>query len=51
MAHPIDLFVDQRVLLDIGIGCRYVGLWLVVVVVADEVVNGVIGKQIFELAV
>jgi hypothetical protein len=51
VAHPIDLFVDDRVLLDEGVGGRDVGLGLVVVVVADEVVDGVVGEQLLQLAV
>ena len=51
VAHAIDLLVDERVLLDEGVGRRHVGLGLVVVVVADEEVDGVVGEQALELAV
>ena len=51
VAHPIDLLVDDRVLLDERVGRRDVGLGLVVVVVADEVVDRVVGEQLLELAV
>src|SRR6185369_3389269 len=51
VAHAIDLFVDERVLLDVRVGRGDVGLGLVVVVVADEVVDGVVGEQGLELAV
>ena len=51
VAHAIDLFIDERILLDIGIRRRDVGLRLVVVVVADEEMHGVVGKQALELAV
>ena len=46
---PLDLGVDRRVLLDEGVGLRHVGLWLVVVVVADEVFDGVVRHQLAEL--
>ena len=49
VAHAIDLFVDDRVLLDEGVGRRDVRLGLVVVVVADEVVDRVVGEQLLEL--
>ena len=51
MAHAIDLFVDERILLDIGVGRRDVGLGLVVVVVADEEMDCVVGEKGLELAV
>ena len=51
VAHPIDLLVHDRVLLDERVGRRDVRLGLVVVVVADEVVDGVVGEQLLELAV
>ena len=40
-AHAIDLVVDRRFLLDVRVGRRHVGFGLVVVVVADEVLDGV----------
>ena len=49
--HPVDLVVDRRLLLDIGIGGRDVGLRLVVVVVADEVLHRVVRKEPPELLV
>jgi len=51
VAHAIDLFVDDRVLLDEGVGRRDVRLGLVVVVVADEELDRVLREQILELAV
>ena len=49
VAQPVDLVVDRRVLLDVGVGGRHVGLGLVVVVVADEVLDPVVGEQLAEL--
>jgi hypothetical protein len=49
--HAIDLVVDRRFLLDIRVGRRHVGFGLVVVVVADEVLDGVVGKEPAELLV
>ncbi len=48
-AHAVDLVVDRRLLLDVGVGRRDVGLGLVVVVVADEVLDGVVGEEAAEL--
>ena len=45
VAHLVDLVVDGRVLLDVGVGGRDVGLRLVVVVVADEVATALSGKS------
>ena len=50
-AHAVDLFVDGRFLLDVGVGGRDVGLRLVVVVVADEVLDRVVRKKAAELLV
>ena len=49
--HPVDLVVDRRFLLDVGVAGRDVGLGLVVVVVADEVLDGVVGEEAPELLV
>jgi hypothetical protein len=49
VAQPVDLVVDRRVLLDVGVGRGDVGLGLVVVVVADEVLDRVVGQEVAEL--
>jgi hypothetical protein len=49
--HPIDLVVDRRFLLDVRVGGGDVGLGLVVVVVADEVLDGVLGEEAAEFLV
>ena len=45
----VDLFVDVGVLGDVGVGAGDVGLGLVVVVVGDEVLDGVLGEELLEL--
>ena len=49
VAQPIDLLVDGRVLLDVEVLGRDVGLGLVVVVVGDEVLDRVVGEEGAEL--
>jgi hypothetical protein len=49
--HPVDLVVDGRFLLDVRVGGRHVGFGLVIVVVADEVLDGVLGKEPAELLI
>ena len=49
VAQPVDLVVDGRVLLDVEVLRRHVGLGLVVVVVADEVLDRVVGQELAEL--
>ena len=44
-AHAVDLVVDRRFLLDVRVGGRDVGFRLVVVVVADEVFDGVLRER------
>ncbi len=51
VAKPVDLVVPRRVLLDVGIGPREVGLGLVVVEVADEVLDGVLREELAEFRV
>ena len=51
MAHAVDLLVDRGFLLDVGVRARHVRLRLVVVVVGDEVLDGVVGEEVLELAV
>ena len=49
--HLLDVLVDARVLLDVEVARRDVGLGLVVVVVGDEVLDRVLGKELAELRV
>ena len=51
VAQLVDLLVDVRVLGDVGVGARDVGLGLVVVVVRDEVLDGVLREELAELGV
>ena len=49
VTEALDLGVDRGVLLDEGVGLRDVRLGLVVVVVADEVLDRVVGHELAEL--
>src|SRR5438094_1342558 len=49
VAQAVDLLVDGRVLLDVEIAARDVGLGLVVVVVGDEVLDRVLREERAEL--
>ncbi len=50
-AHLLDVLVDRGVLLDVGVRGRHVGFRLVVVVVRDEVLDGIAREVLLELAV
>ena len=50
-AEPLDLLVDRGVLLDVDVALGDVGFGLVVVVIADEVADGVVREELLELAV
>ena len=50
-AEAFDLLVDGGVLFDVGVGARDVGLGLVVVEIADEILDGVFGEELFEFGV
>src|SRR5437763_610042 len=49
VSQPVDLVVDRRVLLDVGIARGQVGLGLVVVVVGHEVLDPVAREELAEL--
>jgi hypothetical protein len=49
VAQPLDLLVDRRVLLDVEVLARDIGLGLVVVVVRDEVLDRIPGEVRAEL--
>ena len=51
VAEPIDLVVARRVLLDVRVRPREVRLRLVIVEVADEVLDRVLGEELAELGV
>ena len=51
VAHPVNGFVDGGVFLDIEIGLGDVGLRLIVIVVADEILHRVVREELLELAV
>ena len=51
VAEPVDLVVPRRVLLDVGVAPGQVRLRLVVVEVADEVLDGVVREELAELGV
>ena len=51
VAQAFDVLVARRVLLDEGVARRHIRLGLVVVVVADEVLDRVLGEEVFELCV
>ncbi len=49
MAQTLDLVVDGAVLFNKSIGVGDIGFGLVVIVVADEILHGVVGKKFPEL--
>ena len=51
VAEPVDLVVARRVLLDVGVAPGQVRLGLVVVEVADEVLDRVVREELAELGV
>ncbi len=49
VTHPVDLLVDRGFLLDIGVRARDIGLGLVIVVIGDEILDRVVGEEVFHL--
>ena len=50
-AQPVDILVDVGFLLDIQVLFRDVGFRLVVIVVRDEILDGIVREEVFELGV
>ena len=50
-AHLFNVLVNRRVLLDVRIRRRYIGLRLVVIVVRDEILDGIVWKELTHLAI
>jgi hypothetical protein len=51
VAKPVYVLIDLSVFLYVGIGRRNIRFGYVVVVVAHEIMDGVLGKKLFELSV
>ena len=51
MAHPVDLFVDQRIFLNVGVTRWDVGLRLIIIVIANKVVNRIVREQFLKFAI
>src|SRR5262249_60035361 len=51
VAHAIDLLVNRRVFLDIGVGARDIRLGLVVVVIRHEILDRILREEAIELAI
>ena len=51
MAQLVDLIVDRRILFYIGIRRRHVSFRLVIIIITDEVANGIFRKQIAKLVI
>ena len=49
--QPLDLIVSAGILFDERVGARNVGLRLVIIEVADEIFDGVVGEKTLELGV
>ena len=51
MTHSIDLFINRGFFFDIGIGAGNIRFRLVVVVVGNEIFDGIIGKKSLHLTI
>ncbi len=51
VAHAVDLLVDRRFLLDVGVRARHVGFRLVVVVIGDEIFDRIVREEVLELGI
>ena len=44
--HLVNVFVDRGIFLDIGVGTRYIGFGLVIVIVGNKILNRIVRKEI-----
>ena len=51
VAHTVNLLVNLALFFDVSIRARYIGFRLIVVIIADEILDGVIGKKALELPI
>ena len=51
VAHPVNLFVDLAFFFYVGVRAGDIGLWLVVVVIADEIFDRIVGEEVLELTI
>src|ERR1700676_3506427 len=50
-AESVELVVYGGFFFDVDVGCGNVGFWLVKIVVADEIFDGVLGEETFEFVI
>ena len=48
MSEPVNLFIDRCLFLDIGSTLHDIGLWLVIVIVRDEIMHRILWKKLLE---
>ena len=51
MAQAVNIFVDGGIFFNVGVGRRDVGFRLVIIVITDEIFDGVVRKKFLEFAV
>ena len=49
--HPVDLLVDRRGFLDVEVAARHIRFRLVVIVIGDEILDGVVREERLHLAI
>ena len=50
MAQLVNLVINRAVLFNISIGCRDICFGLIIIVIRNEIFNGVFGKEFLKLA-
>jgi hypothetical protein len=51
MPQFINMFVDSGVFFDVGVSAGDVRLWLIIVIITDEILDGVVWKESGEFVV
>ncbi len=51
MTKSVDSFINRNIFINISIGRRYIRLGLIIIIIAYEIMNRIIGKEVFQLAI
>src|SRR3989344_2160852 len=49
MAQAVNLVIDLHILLNVGVGYRHICLWLIVVIVGNEIMHRIVREKLLVL--
>lgn len=51
MENKVDMIVDRRLIIDIGVRERKIGLRMVIIVIGKEILKRIVRKEDFEIEI